>query len=395
VGVYIKSIEHDTFEAINWIFQSPSGTPTVMKGLNADQRGQVMYRKWKSFANPVALGLDGKRFDQHVHARMLMWEHSYYNAIFRCSRLRKLLRWQVDNHGRYYGKDGKIKYRKQGSRMSGDMNTALGNVLIMCAMVYAYMTTKNIRYEYVNDGDDCVLIVEREHLSLLDDVRPVFLKWGFYMDLESPASELELVQFCQANPIEIDPGVWRMVRDPRVCLTKDAVSLRAEHANEHDIAAYRNAVGTCGLALCHGVPVMESFYRSMRRGCESYKPPGSYDYQTGMFRLSKGMKYQDKVITDSARLSFWKAFDITPPVQRALEMMYDTVVIPIQIATRTFAMLPEVLEECGSTNPTLNGVRKRNPANAKRLDGVSSWLMNSPPDGRLHEQNREKTRPRV
>jgi hypothetical protein len=56
--------------------------------------------------------------------------------MFRSKELAELLKWQLQNKGFARTIDGLIKYSVEGCRMSGDMNTALGNCTIMCALVY-------------------------------------------------------------------------------------------------------------------------------------------------------------------------------------------------------------------------------------------------------------------
>jgi hypothetical protein len=77
-GCYIKACEHVIYGAIDEIW----GGPTVMKGLNANKRGAAIADAWRKYKNPVAVGLDAHRFDQHVSKAALMFEHSIYYALF-------------------------------------------------------------------------------------------------------------------------------------------------------------------------------------------------------------------------------------------------------------------------------------------------------------------------
>lgn len=383
LGRYIKCFEHQMFKTINKQF----GEVVVMKGHNMDSRGDLIAQKWFTYQNPVAVGLDAKRFDQHVRPEMLRYEHRLYNMCFRSKELSRLLSMQVVNKGVYYGDDGYIKYRKNGCRMSGDMNTGMGNVQIMCAMVWTYMSSKKIQYSFINDGDDCVLIMDHYNLHKINDLKTEFLKWGFYMEVEKPVYELELLEFCQARPIQIATGHWRMVRDPRVCLTKDTMSLRAEWNNPINIDQYRNAIGQCGLALCSGVPVMQSFYQAMRRGVEHMLPPKSYDYDQGMYRVSRGMKIKQTEPTVEARTSFNLAFGVSVDEQIELERYYEQITHISTIAVnRDFEIHPN-LEYCdGFQLKSLNGVRERNPTNVERLQGdpqVLKRTVRQPPKATL------------
>jgi len=77
VGRYLRPIEHRIYSAIEDIF----GEPTVLKGYNAQEIGRIFATKWAKYRDPVAIGLDASRFDQHVSVEALKWEHSVYNGI--------------------------------------------------------------------------------------------------------------------------------------------------------------------------------------------------------------------------------------------------------------------------------------------------------------------------
>jgi len=140
LGRYIKAVEHDLYAAIRRVY---GDGPTVMKGYNVEEIGAIVRGKWRSFTEPVAVGLDATKFDMHVSPAALAWEHGVYREMFgNCRTLRKLLKWQMNNRGAGYCGDGKLKYSVTGKRFSGDMNTGLGNCLLMCAMVYALQSTK-------------------------------------------------------------------------------------------------------------------------------------------------------------------------------------------------------------------------------------------------------------
>lgn len=128
VGRFIKKIEHAVYNNIADVW----GDTTVLKGVNAHQQADLLRKKWDSFRRPVAIGLDASRFDQHVSTDALSWEHSIYLKYFSGSEraiLKRLLSWQLVNTGRARASDGIIKYKVNGCRMSGDMNTGLGNCL--------------------------------------------------------------------------------------------------------------------------------------------------------------------------------------------------------------------------------------------------------------------------
>lgn len=314
VGVYIKPIEGVLYDLIAKVF----GSPTVMKGLNADQVGEVFQEKWKQFREPVAIGLDASRFDQHCSKRILKWEHSIYKIFFpRSKELQKLLRWQLHNTGFANVGDGRIKYRTHGCRMSGDMNTGLGNCLIMCALIWSFFKDK-CAIELANNGDDCVVIMERQDLHHCDSIPVWFEEMGFTMKVEEPVYELEHVEFCQSRPVAVG-NCYRMVRDPKVCLTKDLISVK----NLSTESAWRyqcQAISDCGLAAFGDMPIFCEFYKMLDTG---YHHKRKTEFCTTGFEFqARGLHHEGGVISDLTRFSFYKAFDITPDMQIDMEELY-------------------------------------------------------------------------
>jgi hypothetical protein len=117
LGRYLKPLEKPLFKAIDRVF----GMKTVMKGLNADTRGAAIAKAWGMFEAPIAIGLDASRFDQHVSAAMLRFEHSFYTSCFPGVRhLAKLLKMQIWNKGMVRLANGTLAYMVKAHRASGD-----------------------------------------------------------------------------------------------------------------------------------------------------------------------------------------------------------------------------------------------------------------------------------
>lgn len=309
VGPYIKSVEHRIYGAIARVW----GGPTVMKGYNAVEVAGHIRDMWDEFARPVAVGLDASRFDQHVSLPALQWEHSVYNGVFRDKQLAKLLSWQLHNRGVAHTPDGVVRYAVDGCRMSGDMNTALGNCLLMSAMVHQYCKERGIKTRLANNGDDCVVIMERKCLARFEaGLRDWFLEWGFNIVVEEPVYDFERIQFCQTQPVWAN-GRWVMCRDVRVVMDKDTINL---HPDNLPYDQWLTHVGTGGGALAQGVPVLQTFYEVLR-GLGG--PIGRAHEVTGMDMMAARMECATSPISDEARVSFFKAFGLAPWVQVQLE----------------------------------------------------------------------------
>lgn len=327
VGRFIKQMEHSLCHGVGLALFNH---PTITKGMNAGQTGSLIAEKWSMFKDPVAVGLDAARFDQHVSVDALRFEHEFYLGLLHTERdrrkLRRLLSWQLRNIGRCWIDGTRIKYVSHGARMSGDMNTGLGNCIIASTIVKLYLDYKGVRGQLVNNGDDCVVFMEREDLQKFSEgALEFFSDGGFTMEIEEPVYELEKVVFCQAQPV-YDGISYRMVRDPRTSLSKDAVSL-LKIDDDVSQATWLDAVGQCGLAMAGDMPILGAYYQSMVTSAAAIATRrnkiGSHDLMdTGMSRLSEGMHHRFSKPTDEARESFYNAFGILPDVQEAFENFY-------------------------------------------------------------------------
>ncbi len=301
--------------------------PVVMKGMNAEQQGQVMHQKWQNFSDPVAIALDAERFDQHVQQPALRWEHRVWLRM--CpprhrSKLRAMLREQLTTRGVAYMKDGVVRYTKQGMRSSGDPNTSSGNCLLMCCMLWAFCEAVSAkRRSLANNGDDCVLILERtDALRVRDAIRPFFLECGFSMKVGELIDVFERVEFCQTQPIWTPSG-YVMVRDPRVALDKDSCTV-TPLLTTNGVAKWASANGVAGLRLTGQIPVWQNFYRSLIVTEDTGKITETEEFQmSGRAIMSRGMTRTFGPVHPRTRLSFWLAFDQLPDEQMAREAIYD------------------------------------------------------------------------
>lgn len=332
VGRYLRPIEHSLYKVVERIF----GGPTILKGYNANEIGKIFQVKWNSFRKPVAIGLDASRFDQHVSVDALKWEHSIYNAIYKSTELRKLLRWQLYNNVKGHCRDGTLKYRTQGCRMSGDMNTAMGNCLIMCGLVHAYLDCRGISGSLANNGDDCVVIMEQSDMvNFSTGLEEWFLEMGFSMKVESPVFDIEKIEFCQTHPIWVD-GSYIMVRNFPKSISKDCLSLK-QLDSPLVCKGWIDAVGQGGLSLTGSIPVYQDFYSAFiriasgivvgKRDRNSKRRHNTPDIAltNGMSWLSKGMARRYGVVSPRTRHSFYLAFGTTPDQQIELEKFYRSV----------------------------------------------------------------------
>lgn len=315
VGRFLLPLEHKVYDAIDRLF----GSPTIMSKYNSVQQAEIIVSKMRSFSSPVCIGLDASRFDQHVSCQALEFEHSFYRALFpNHKQFHKLLSWQKHNVGFAYCSDGKFKYKKTGARMSGDMNTSLGNKFLMCLMAKSYIDSKNVRIEFVNNGDDCLMFLESSDQPKIADLTAYFRCFGFKIVLEPPVREIEHIEFCQCKPLLCN-GIWRMVRNVKTCLLKDVTNVLLGH----DVNAYRvwlRGIASCGKTFSGDTPVLGSFYRMLNRfsveGRLSHTMNSAFDAYS---RLSHSCRIAYDQPDDVGRYSFWLQTGIHPDAQLLLE----------------------------------------------------------------------------
>jgi len=185
----------------------------------------------------------------------------------------------------------------------------------MASIVLGYFEQKGLKARLHNNGDDCMVILDAKDLRAMDDIDEWFREFGFKLTQERPVYCFEEIQFCQTQPVLLSTG-WRMIRDPRVSMSKDRISIH-KWDDENNFNEWRNAIATCGLHLCTGVPMLEAWYRKL------WVPHQGTRYKDivrreGLGRLSLNIS-SEAVITETTRYSFYLAFGILPDQQRAFE----------------------------------------------------------------------------
>jgi hypothetical protein len=266
---------------------------------------------------------------------LLKYEHSIYRAWSEgkgdaMPSLNSLLRTQLRNKGVYYGPDGNLHYVVDGARMSGDMNTSLGNVIIMCTLMYSYLEHKGLlrKVELLNDGDDCVIIMDVKDLKWFKSgLEDWFLESGITMKYDGIYRTLEEVEFCQSRPLAINGGHMMCPR-PTKRLYSDLISTKQLSGRK----VYTNQVGAiagCGLAYSSGVPVFQSFYKWLGRGATPWIPKVGDQYFRFRQELIEGMQIKESPISWETRISFYFCFNITPKQQMIMEQYYDKLPDPL------------------------------------------------------------------
>lgn len=312
VGKYLLPAEPRVYKAIDGVW----GAATIMKGYTPERRAAVVEHHWGSFSDPVAVGLDFSKFDAHISEDALRYEHAVYLGMYGGSQeLQQLLSWQLNTTCYANVRDGTVKYKVSGGRMSGDMNTAMGNCILSASLLWAYCREQGITARAVVDGDDSVAFMERRDLqNFLQGIEGWMTKRGFRLVMEEPVYALSRVEFCQCRYVATTPST--MVRNPLKAITQDHAWIEDRSITMPEVLA---ATGLGGLSLYGNVPVLGAYYDMLARCTRpSKKTLARLDFRSSWLRDATFTgAYAEP--SEASRYAMWESWGISPGEQRALE----------------------------------------------------------------------------
>jgi hypothetical protein len=317
IGCFLKPIEHELYR-----LEAKNDTRSIAKGLNSRQRANLLVDKFSRFLEPVCFSIDGSRWDKHVSREILKVSHDIYRRICPDPVFSWCLDRMLDNK---CFTANRVKYRVSGGRMSGDMDTACGNCYLMCLMVDTCMHQLGIRhYDLMDDGDDCLIIVEEsDSNNLRDNIARVFLTYGQDVKLENEARTPSDVVFCQSKLVQIG-SEYTMVRNWVKVLSQSTAGVR-HWGDPRLVGGMLNAVGLCELALSRGVPILQEYALACIRNGDGTVPRAFEDDEQVFRRASLEVPnvWNQKVvgvpIAASSRESFADAWGIPPGQQMEIE----------------------------------------------------------------------------
>lgn len=363
LGRYTVKIEEVLFDDLAEIcnFRDTDGIlPVVMKCYNLQDRAEIMRRHWNRAGGDgraIAIPLDQSGFDAHINELALNFEHEVYGCYFkRCKLLKRLLSVQLRNTTVAHFRDGTVKARLGAMRMSGDMTTSLGNCLISASLALM-LVEPYANASFVVDGDDTILFIPA---TLVDVVSPLvvphYLQFGFDAVAEDACSEFEHIEFCQTHPV-FDGTNWRLVRNWNKAVSLDYSGYEKLLQDQYFLE-FLHGVGSCGMALCHGIPIMQEFYSfGIANGIKPSKDRFSSITDVGLFRFANmaGGFRRWSPVTDAARLSFWKAFGVTPDSQIAWEERFKTMTLSFDVddTTKITPASHILITRCATESPPL------------------------------------------
>lgn len=307
-GTYIKPIE-------KWFYslRDEYGTRIVGKADGYTIASDLM-QKADAFADPVFLLLDASKFDSCVDSKWLRYTHRCYRRLFKTGLgfLHRLSALTLENRGR--SKRG-IKYKTKGTRMSGDMDTGLGNSLIMWTLLKGFLDLVDVKGSIYVNGDDSVVVIERRDLFKTTDMS-YFHQMGFNMKYEV-AKDIDEVEFCQARLLETDYG-FTMARNPWRVIGKTGWS--TTNYGKRKARDHVHTLGLCERAASWGIPIASAVASAFLKAT----PGGKYRYLTPWLNnhyasMRKWWKTGEPRISIQTRVNFEMVWGIPVSEQHSIE----------------------------------------------------------------------------
>lgn len=274
------------------------------KGLNNNQRAEIIVESASLFDSPVFLLIDHSKFDSTVTVEHLKIMHRFYTKIMPDRMLAYLLHLQLRNKG--ISSHG-IRYKVLGTKMSGDYNTALDNTLLNYLCLSVFCPEGKI---FV-DGDDSVIALDQRDLEKTLKRFGWFSRMGFTTKMEV-VKELAEVEFCRSKIVGINTHPT-MAREPRRAMSNLAVTLK--NYTGKGLCKYIAGNALCEMHRSSGVPILFALAKRL------YEAYGQYGYildTDSSFKLEQ-YKTELREPDNDARLDYYRAYGISPGVQVQIE----------------------------------------------------------------------------
>jgi hypothetical protein len=310
---------------------------SILKGLNTLERAALIRKKFTRFSKPVFQCVDGVKCDAHIGRKLLKIQHSvdlYMNSHPTFVLLQRLTegRWRIRS------RDG-FKFLAPSIRLTGAWDTGGGNsllhLLILCDLLKEIPLEK---WDVGVDGDNFFVIANQQDFAEVQAALRGHVRYGVEFEWDPPSSVFEELEFCRHRPVEVQSGVWNMVRSPWrtlshfTCPSEDLRNLVWNHAHTVADGEYKAFAG---------IPFIGAFFKWLSwqlRNVPLYE--GKIDPW-----VVKRWKEAVSVPVDLviARQSFARAWSITEGQQLALENLF---VGSLPMNTQTLAEA-----ECYVTSP--------------------------------------------
>jgi len=310
---------------------------TCLKEMTNYQVAGILSHNFSRFGHFISW--DFSRFDRSIDAYFIRSFQRFISSIYE-GRIHpdylEFCKGQIFN--KITSRVG-VKAETYGRVMSGDASTSLKNVFICellfrsCFDHYGWDDTQIV---YNNNGDDAVTFATQLfHEENKTKIEQYFARFHMQLRADIVSNLFQELSFCQAKPVrtslstDSNPQGWCMVRDPwKVLLT----GLTTPNFSDSEKAA-RNYVSQVGIALAtteQGTPVLSAYSSFLKRITKTKHnaKPDRYFFPRNdgwYWRLKNtDLSIQRSEITETARVDFALAYNISTYQQQVLENYFNT-----------------------------------------------------------------------
>lgn len=332
----MKPLEHAFYHG-RWLFNRYQ-KHTCAKSMDPLKRMVVLMEMVKSLESPVVVGLDGSAFDAHVTPGALKAEWKFYGKVWKGAgynpaRIKELMRMgkaQLRNKAFIRTDDGIVKATVLGNRMSGDLNTGLGNSVLQSAFIAAAMKKCGVpekHWRMLVDGDDAVLMMSGEYKWVAAQLPAIFESFSQevkvdYVEDITPET-MEKIEFCQSRPVKVG-DTWRLIRSPyKVYNGYKMVNLW--YRTQKEVRQFMSTVAPAELIMAAGIPVHQALFKCMHRISGDEKPA---EVISRRFWLRQCLRVEALIphtehIALSTRRSYGLAFGVSIAQQLMIESQFE------------------------------------------------------------------------
>jgi hypothetical protein len=273
------------------------------------------------------VSLDASAFDASVRVWHLLGVHRVYKALigkdpeFLWAMNETLVNTGLTAHG--------IWYKIIGNRMSGDMDTGIGNSLIAFLLVWTAVRRMGLRkWDLLCDGDD--ILVFTDVFVSRDEWIERGAELGFDWKVEGywkRGDPLESIEFCRHRLVCV-AGVWRFVRGARALATFGVTHV---HVGRKAHRRYMKGVAMSEMHASKGVPCASvlscEVYRRVRDLKALFVHSDLYKFGSyvGVDALET-INFASNTIALSTRLSYERAFGVSVGDQERYEQAVPSIV---------------------------------------------------------------------
>lgn len=208
--------------------------------------------------------LDHDSFDAHVTVKMLELTHNFYVSCYPDyeKELRKLCNKTIVNN--CVSRTGD-KYQVRGTRMSGDVDTSLGNSLVNYAILKECLSILKIKGDVIVNGDDSIIFTTK---PLTTEFVTLLRKFNMESKVKPSEVNIHKVEFCRTKLIINDLGHYTMMMDPDRIQSVYGMTYRNIESHQQ----YLIETAYCNASINKSNPLGVLWYELYERICD--KPFG-------------------------------------------------------------------------------------------------------------------------